>query len=247
MATSILKIDNLSVSYGAVEALKNVSLELGEGDIITVLGANGAGKTTLLKSISRLQTFKSGSIYLKGRDLTKYMPHQLSALGISHVPEGRKVFATLTVEENLNLGAYGVRSLPQGKELTKTKEWIFQLFPILKQRRRQLAGTLSGGEQQMLAIGRGLISKPQLLLLDEPSLGLAPIIVQEIFRVIRQIHKDEGVSILLVEQNARKALNVARYGYILEIGKVAIQGEACDLKNDERVRAAYLGGARVVC
>lgn len=243
----LLKVDNISVSYGAVEALKNVSLELGEGDIVTVLGANGAGKTTLLKSISRLQPFKNGSIYLKGKDLTKYLPHQLSALGISHVPEGRKVFATLTVEENLNLGAYGVRNLPQGKELAKSKEWIFQLFPILKERRKQLAGTLSGGEQQMLAIGRGLISKPQLLLLDEPSLGLAPIIVQEIFRVIRQIHKEEGVSILLVEQNARKALNVARYGYILETGKVAIQGEACDLKNDERVRAAYLGGAKVVC
>lgn len=246
MAT-LLSVSNLVVSYGAVEALKGISLELGEHDIIAVLGANGAGKTTLLKSVSRLLIPKGGTIKLRGEDISKFLPHQLISHGVAHVPEGRHVFATLTVEENLRLGGYGIRNTAAGKEFTKTRDWVFEMFPILKQRRRQFAGTLSGGEQQMLAIGRGLIAKPQLLLMDEPSLGLAPIIVQEIFRVIRQIHEEEGVSILLIEQNARKALGVARYGYILEVGKIAIQGEACDLKNDERVRAAYLGGAKVAC
>ena len=246
MAT-LLSVSNLVVSYGAVEALKGVSLELGEGDIVAVLGANGAGKTTLLKSVSRLLVPKGGTIKLKGEDISKFLPHQLLSHGVAHVPEGRHVFATLTVEENLRMGGYGIRNTAAGKDFAKTRDWVFEMFPILKQRRRQFAGTLSGGEQQMLAIGRGLIAKPQLLLMDEPSLGLAPIIVQEIFRVIRQIHEEEGVSILLIEQNARKALGVARYGYILEVGKIAIQGEACDLKNDERVRAAYLGGAKVAC
>jgi len=246
MAT-LLTVKDLVVNYGAVQALKGVSIELGDHDIVAVLGANGAGKTTLLKSISRIQPVKAGTIAFKGKDLATIPAFHLAGLGIAHVPEGRHVFATLTTEENLNLGAYGVRSMPAGKQMEKTKDWIFGLFPILKERRKQLAGTLSGGEQQMLAIGRGLISKPHVLLLDEPSLGLAPIIVQEIFRVIRQIHEEEGVSILLVEQNARKALGVARYGYILELGKVAIEGEACDLKNDERVRAAYLGGSKVSC
>lgn len=242
---TLLSVENLVVNYGAVEALKGISLEMQEGDIVAVLGANGAGKTTLLKAISRLVHIKSGTIKLKGEDLSKFPAHQLASIGISHVPEGRKVFATLTVEENLSLGAWGIRNQANPEELQKTKEWIFHLFPILKQRRKQLAGTLSGGEQQMLAIGRGLISKPKILLLDEPSLGLAPILVQEIFRVIKQIHEEEGVSILLVEQNARKALGVARYGYILETGKIAIHGPAAQLREDERVKAAYLGGARV--
>ena len=247
MAT-LLAVKNLVVNYGAVQALKGIDVELGEHDIVAVLGANGAGKTTLLKSISRIQTIKAGTITVSRERTSPRCPLSISrgwALPMS--PKARHVFATLTTEENLNLGAYGVRSMPAGKEMEKTKEWIFGLFPILKERRKQLAGTLSGGEQQMLAIGRGLISKPHVLLLDEPSLGLAPIIVQEIFRVIRQIHEEEGVSILLVEQNARKALAVARYGYILELGKVAIEGDACDLKNDERVRSAYLGGSKVNC
>lgn len=242
---TLLSVENLVVNYGAVEALKGISLEMQEGDIVAVLGANGAGKTTLLKAISRLVHIKSGTIKLKGEDLSKFPAHQLASIGVAHVPEGRKVFATLTVEENLNLGTWGVRNQINAQEIQKTKEWIFRLFPVLRERRRQLAGTLSGGEQQMLAIGRGLISKPKILLLDEPSLGLAPILVQEIFRVIRQIHDEEGVSILLVEQNARKALGVARYGYILETGKIAIHGPAAQLKEDERVKAAYLGGARV--
>ena len=244
---TVLAVKDLVVNYGAVQALKGVTLELGDRDIVAVLGANGAGKTTLLKSISHIQPVRSGSVLFNGTDLATVPAFRLAELGIAHVPEGRQVFATLTTEENLNVGAYGVRNQPAGKQLAKTKDWVFGLFPILKERRKQLAGTLSGGEQQMLAIGRGLISKPRVLLLDEPSLGLAPIIVQEIFRVIRQIHEEEGVSILLVEQNARKALGVVRYGYILELGKVAIEGEACDLKNDERVRAAYLGGSKVSC
>jgi len=241
----LLSIQNLEVFYGAVQALKGITLELNLGDIVAVLGANGAGKTTLLKAISGLIPIRNGNVLLKGKNLATILPYQRIAYGISHVPEGRRVFATLTVDENLNLGGYGVRNQPAGKEMTKIKDWIFELFPILKERRKQLAGTLSGGEQQMLAIGRGLISKPQILLMDEPSLGLAPIIVQEIFRVIQQIHQEEKVSILLVEQNARKALSISNYAYILENGKVPIQGKPEDLKNDERIRAAYLGGNKI--
>ena len=220
-------------------------MELGSGDIVAVLGANGAGKTTLLKAISGLLKIKQGQIFLEGNDLSRFLPFELVGLGISHVPEGRKVFATLTVEENLALGAYGVRNLPAGRDVGIRRDWVFELFTILKERRKQLAGTLSGGEQQMLAIGRGLISRPRLLLMDEPSLGLAPRIVQDIFRVIRQIHQEDQVSILLVEQNARKALAVSRYAYILETGDISIQGEARKLKDDERVRSAYLGGSGV--
>lgn len=213
--------------------------------MVAVLGANGAGKTTLLKVISGLVPIKSGTVRLLGEDLSKFPPHKLAALGMSHIPEGRKVFATLTVEENLHLGAWGVRNQLSQRQIQDTKEWIFTLFPILKARRKQLAGTLSGGEQQMLAIGRGLISKPKILLLDEPSLGLAPILVQEIFRVIKKIHEEEKVSILLVEQNARKALSISDYGYILETGRIAIHSSAEDLKQNEHVKAAYLGGASI--
>jgi branched-chain amino acid transport system ATP-binding protein len=226
-----------------VEALKSVDLEIQEGDVVAVLGANGAGKTTLLKAISGLVPIKNGIINLRGEDLSKYPAFRLSEMGIMHIPEGRKVFSTLSVEENLNLGSWGIRKKVPSQEQKKNMDWVFTLFPILKNRRKQLAGTLSGGEQQMLAIGRGLVSQPKILLLDEPSLGLAPVLVLEIFRVIKQIH-EEGVTILLVEQNARKALGIADYGYILETGKVALHDAAASLNQNEHVKAAYLGGGR---
>lgn len=241
---ALLSIENLIVAYGAVEALKSVSLEIQEGDVVAVLGANGAGKTTLLKAISGLIPIKAGIIKLKGEDLSKHPAHRLAELGIMHIPEGRRVFSTLTVEENLDLGAWSIRKKKSAQELQKSKDWVFSLFPKLKERRKQMAGTLSGGEQQMLAIGRGLVSQPKILLLDEPSLGLAPILVLEIFRVIQQIHTQERVTILLVEQNARKALGIADYGYILETGKIVYQDTAGALKESEHVKAAYLGGAR---
>lgn len=242
---TLLRVEDLWVSYGAVEALRGVTLELKRGDIVAVLGANGAGKTTLLKSISGLLRPRKGQILFRNRPIHAFLPFELLGQGLSHVPEGRRIFPTLTVEENLLLGLYGVRHLLEEKEKNRRRDWIFDLFPILRERRRQLAGTLSGGEQQMLAIGRGLISRPQVLLMDEPSLGLAPRIVQEIFRAIRAIHEEEGVSILLVEQNARKALAISRYAYILETGRVAIEGSSQDLAQDERVRSAYLGGSGV--
>ena len=213
--------------------------------MVAVLGANGAGKTTLLKAISGLVPIKGGKILLKGEDLSQHLAYQLAGMGVVHIPEGRRVFSTLSVEENLNLGSYSIRKTISRQELQKSMDWVFKLFPRLKERKKQLAGTLSGGEQQMLAIGRGLVARPKILLLDEPSLGLAPILVQEIFHVIRQIHEEESVTILLVEQNARKALGIADYGYILEIGKIAIQDTAAALRNNEQVRAAYLGGGHV--
>ena len=242
---TLLSVENITVNYGAVKALKSVSLIVNKGDIITVLGANGAGKTTLLKAISKLVPIKSGTVKLEGNNLSKFSAFQLASMGVAHVPEGRRVFSRLSVEENLNLGFWSKRNEISSSKFQKNKDWIFHLFPILKERRKQLAGTLSGGEQQMLAIGRGLISKPKILLLDEPSLGLAPILVQQIFRVIKEIHEEEKVSILLVEQNVRKALDIARYGYVLETGKIVMSGLSNKLKKDERVKAAYLGGARI--
>jgi len=242
---TLLAVENLTVAYGAVEALKGVSLEIREGEVVAVLGANGAGKTTLLKAISGLIPIKSGTIRLKGEDLSKHLAYRLAGMGVVHIPEGRKVFSTLSVAENLDIGSYGIRGQATAKELQQGLDWVYELFPRLKERRKQLAGTLSGGEQQMLAIGRGLVARPKVLLLDEPSLGLAPILVQEIFRVIRQIHEEERVTILLVEQNARKALGIADYGYILEIGRIAIEDTAAALRDNEQVRAAYLGGGRM--
>lgn len=233
-----LRVEDLVVSYGAVEALKGVSLEVPEGQIVAVLGANGAGKSTLLRTVSGLVRAKAGKILYDGQDLQGLPPHQIARLGIVHIPEGRRVFATLTVEENLNLGAYGCPK----EEAQRAKDRVFGLFPVLRERRRQLAGTLSGGEQQMLAIGRGLMRSPKLMLLDEPSLGLAPLLVEQVFATIVRINKD-GVPILLVEQNARKALEIANYAYILEVGKLTLSGLAAELAQDERVREAYLGGA----
>ena len=236
----LLNIENIYVSYGSIDALKNVSLNIEEGEIVTVLGANGAGKSTLLRCISGLVPFQDGNIFLSDKSLKDSPPYDIVQLGISHSPEGRKVFATLTVEENLNLGAYVRRK--HSREIQQAKERIFELFPILKKRRRQLAGTLSGGEQQMLAMGRALMSNPRILLLDEPSLGLSPLIVKHVFEIIREINS-QGVSILLVEQNARKALGVANRGYVLETGKISISGTSIELKSNQKVQEAYLGGS----
>ncbi|MCE1158482.1 MAG: ABC transporter ATP-binding protein [Spirochaetia bacterium] len=239
--TSLLEVKDLCLDYGAVRALNHVSLKVEENEIVAVLGANGAGKTSLLKAISGLVRPSEGSIHFKSDDLSRIQACSLASRGIAHVPEGRRVFSTLSVRENLLLGKYGVRNSREKADLDSLEERVYALFPILKDRRRQLAGTLSGGEQQMLAIGRALVSSPSLLLLDEPSLGLAPIIVQEIFGLIKKIHEEEKVAILLVEQNARKALKAASRAYILELGKMVVSGSSADLAQDPRVRAAYLG------
>lgn len=238
--TALLLVENLSIAYDSMEALKGVSLHLDEGEIVAVLGANGAGKSTLLRAISGLLPIRDGSIKLRGELLNDVSAFEIVFRGVSHSPEGRKVFTTLTVEENLNLGAYTHRK----KKITvsESKKRVFQLFPILGDRRRQLAGTLSGGEQQMLAIGRALMSNPRILLLDEPSLGLAPLLVRHIFEIVREINS-QGVSILLVEQNARKALGIASRGYVLETGAISTSGSASELKRNRKVREAYLGGA----
>lgn len=241
MMTSLLEVKDLCLDYGAVRALNHVSLKVEENEIVAVLGANGAGKTSLLKAISGLVRPSEGSIHFKSGDLSRIQACSLASRGIAHVPEGRRVFSTLSVRENLLLGKYGVRNSREKADLDSLEERVYALFPILKDRRRQLAGTLSGGEQQMLAIGRALVSSPSLLLLDEPSLGLAPIIVQEIFGLIKKIHEEEKVAILLVEQNARKALKAASRAYILELGKMVVSGSSADLAQDPRVRAAYLG------
>jgi branched-chain amino acid transport system ATP-binding protein len=237
----MLEVEKISVSYGAVEALREASLQVEDGQLVGVLGANGAGKTTLLRAISGLVSPAVGEIRFDGKSLKNVPAHEIARRGVVHVPEGRGVFATLTVDENLNLGGYGdVKT-----EVMKAKERAFSLFPVLRERRRQLAGTLSGGEQQMLALGRGLVRRPKIMLLDEPSLGLAPILVEEVFRTIRDINTQQQVTILLVEQNARKALGLVSYGYVLEIGKISVEGPSSELRADERVRAAYLGGEAV--
>jgi branched-chain amino acid transport system ATP-binding protein len=235
----LLSVDNLRIRYGAMEALKGVTLFLEEGEIVTVLGANGAGKSTLLRAISGLAPSLGGEIRFLGAAVQRTAPYDIVRQGISHAPEGRKVFATLTVEENLNLGAFIRRN--QKTEVAWARDRVFLLFPLLKERRRQLAGTLSGGEQQMLAIGRALMSTPRLLLLDEPSLGLAPILVGLIFDIIRKINR-QGVAILLVEQNAHRALEIAHRGYVLEVGRISVEGTSGDLKSNPRIREAYLGG-----
>ena len=236
----ILSVSGLFVRYGALEALKGVSLTLEEGEVVTVLGANGAGKSTLLRAISGLLPAHAGEITFLGAPLQRTAPYDIVVRGISHAPEGRKVFSTLTVEENLNLGAFTRRGRKQ--EVAEARDRVFDLFPILSDRRRQLAGTLSGGEQQMLAIGRALMSTPRVLLLDEPSLGLAPILVHLIFDIIKEINR-QGVAILLVEQNAHQALAHATRGYVLETGRIAAHGTSEELQSDRRIQEAYLGGS----
>ena len=235
---AMLEVKDLNVYYGAIHAIKNISFEVNEGEIITLIGANGAGKTTTLHAVSGLLKPKSGSIHFCGKEITHTDAYKIPKLGLAQVPEGRRGFANMPVMENLEMGAY----IRNGKEnLNEEYERIFERLPRLKERRKQAAGTLSGGEQQMLAIGRALMSKPKMLLLDEPSMGLSPILVQEIFSIIQDVNKT-GVTVLLVEQNAKMALNIANRAYVLETGQVVMSGDAKELSNNEQVRKAYLGG-----
>jgi branched-chain amino acid transport system ATP-binding protein len=235
----VLEVKNLTVNYGAIAALRGISLEVRPGDIVTLIGANGAGKTTTLKTISGLLKPRAGEIFYDGKDIAGLPPHQIVRLGISHAPEGRMIFANLTVLENLQLGAY----LQKDKQIVRRElEHVFALFPRLQERVRQIAGTLSGGEQQMLAIGRALMSKPKLLLLDEPSLGLAPLLVKTIFEKIVEINRRQGLTILLVEQNANLALEISNFSYVLETGRISLQGDSDALRQNPQVKSAYLGG-----
>ncbi|MCD8014993.1 MAG: ABC transporter ATP-binding protein [Lachnospiraceae bacterium] len=231
----MLKVDNLKVNYGGIEAVKGISFEVPENSIVTLIGANGAGKSTTLRSIVSLEKPASGTITFNGEDITGQDTNVIVSKGITLVPEGRKIFPDLTVLENLKIGAYMRKD-----DLSDDLEWVYSLFPRLKERSWQYGGTLSGGEQQMLAVARALMSRPKLLMMDEPSLGLAPLIVQEIFHIIREIHKD-GVTILLIEQNANMALRTADVGYVLETGRITMTGSGAELLADESVRAAYLG------
>jgi len=234
----LLTVEGLTSHYGPIQALHGISLEVYPGELVAMVGANGAGKTTLLHTLSSVQKASAGSIMFDGQDITRKAPHKIVQAGICHVPEGRQVFAPLSVEDNLRLGGFSLR---------KEKSWVeeelermYGIFPILKEKRRQAAGTLSGGQQQMLAMGRALLGRPRLLLLDEPSMGLAPLLVEEIFRVVHELN-EKGVTILLVEQNAKAALGIANRGYVLETGKVVLTAPAAELLEDEAVQKAYLG------
>jgi branched-chain amino acid transport system ATP-binding protein len=233
----LLKVSDVSASYGAIQALRGVSLEVSEGQIIALLGANGAGKSSTLKVISGIIRPSSGSVEFLGQPIHRRSPESIVSQGISHVPEGRELFTELTVEENLRLGAYTRRDRAVKDDIQR----ILTYFPILAERRKQPAGSLSGGEQQMLAIGRGLMARPKLLLLDEPSLGLAPTVVQEIYQIIKTINREEGLTVLLVEQNATMALGVSQYGYVLETGRIVLSADAVELRENETVRRSYLG------
>lgn len=234
----MLEVDKIDVYYGPIHALKEVSLTVNEGDIVSLIGANGAGKTTTLKTISGLLRPKNGSIKFKGKEISSRPAQEIVNLGISQVPEGRRVFPEMSVQENLEMGAYLRRDK---QEVARDFDQVFDRFPRLKERSRQLAGTLSGGEQQMLAIGRALMARPTLLLLDEPSMGLAPLLVREIFEIVKNINEN-GTTILLVEQNARMALSIANYAYVLETGVVVLEGEAAGMLESDEVKQAYLGG-----
>ena len=233
----LLEVNNLHVSYGAIRAVRGISFDIDEGEIVTLIGANGAGKSTTLRTISGLLRAQEGGVTFRGQSLNRTPPEKIVRLGISQVPEGRRIFSKLTVRENLEMGAY---TRKDAAEIAESLEMVFTRFPRLKERVNQRGGTLSGGEQQMLAMGRGLMSRPTLLLLDEPSMGLAPILVEEIFSIIEQINA-QGTSILLVEQNAAMALSVAHRGYVLETGEVALAGDAQELLENPEVQAAYLG------
>ncbi|MED1606336.1 ABC transporter ATP-binding protein [Cytobacillus kochii] len=234
----MLKVDGIDVYYGNIHALKGVSLEVLEGEIVTLIGANGAGKSTLLKTLSGLLKPKQGVIQYENQSIDGKQAQTIVKAGISHVPEGRRVFSNMTVEENLELGAF----VRKDKEVQKDIQKVYELFPRLFERKGQLSGTLSGGEQQMLAMGRAIMARPKLLLLDEPSMGLAPIMVKTIFSIIEEINETNGTTILLVEQNAHMALSIAKRGYVLETGKVVLTGSAKDLQESDEIRMAYLGG-----
>lgn len=234
---AMLEIKDLEVYYGVIQAIKGVSFEVNEGEVIALIGANGAGKTTILHTITGLIAPKDGKVTFEGQDITRMPGHKIVTKGIAHVPEGRRVFADLSVLENLKLGAY---TRKDKKEIEDSMEMIYTRFPRLKERRNQLAGTLSGGEQQMLAMGRALMSKPRIILMDEPSMGLSPIFVNEIFKIIEDVSK-AGTTVLLVEQNAKKALSIADRAYVLETGNITLSGNAKELMNDDSVKKAYLG------
>ena len=233
--TTILKVQDINVYYGAIHAIKGVSFEVGEGEIVTLIGANGAGKTTTLQTISGLLRSKTGSIEFLGQNISHVPAHKIVEMGLAQVPEGRRIFLQMTVQENLDMGAF---TAPGGA--AEAMERVYAQFPRLKERRKQIAGTLSGGEQQMLAMGRALMSAPKLMMLDEPSMGLAPILVEQIFGIIETLHKS-GTTILLVEQNAQMALSVADRAYVMETGKISMSGQADQLLNDDNVKKAYLG------
>lgn len=233
---AMLEVKGLNVFYGMIHALRDVSFEVGEGEVVALIGANGAGKTTTLHTVTGLLPAKSGSVTFMGKDITKKPGHEIVRLGIGHVPEGRRVFAGLTVAENLRMGAY---TRPKS-EIDGSLAEVYARFPRLEERQKQLAGTLSGGEQQMLAMGRALMAKPRILLLDEPSMGLSPLFVSEVFKIIEEVSK-AGTTVLLVEQNAKKALSIADRAYVLETGRIATSGRASDLMNDDSIKKAYLG------
>lgn len=234
---ALLEIKDLEVNYGVIKAIKGVSFDVNEGEIIALIGANGAGKTTILHTITGLIQAKKGSIVFDGKELTKTPPHKIVSMGMAHVPEGRRIFQQLSVLENLKLGAY---TRKDKSEIASTLKMVYERFPRLEERKNQVAGTLSGGEQQMLVMGRALMSKPRIILMDEPSMGLSPLLVSEIFDIIKVIN-ESGTTVLLVEQNAKKALSIADRAYVLETGKITLSGDAKDLINDESVKKAYLG------
>lgn len=234
---AMLEVSNLKVNYGMIQAIKGISFKVEEGEIIALIGANGAGKTTTLHTVSGLLKAREGSILFNGKELTKTQSHKIVEMGMAHVPEGRRIFQQLTVYENLILGAY-TRS--DKKEIAENLEMIYKRFPRLEERKKQIAGTLSGGEQQMLAMGRALMSNPKIVLMDEPSMGLSPLLVSEIFDIIQSINKS-GTTVLLVEQNAKKALSIANRAYVLETGKIVLEGDAKELMNNDQIKKAYLG------
>lgn len=234
---AMLEVKDLEVYYGMIQAIKGISFEVNQGEVIALIGANGAGKTTTLQTITGMLQAKKGHILFEGQDITKVSGHKIVTMGMAHVPEGRRVFANLSVYENLKLGAY---TRKDKNEIVQSLEMVYESFPRLKERRNQSAGTLSGGEQQMLAMGRALMSKPRIVLMDEPSMGLSPIFVDEIFKIIQKISA-EGTTVLLVEQNAKKALAIADRAYVLETGKIALSGDAKELMNNESIKKAYLG------